>query len=143
MDADRHIAGEPETAEMVELLLDLADRIRAHSESVSVGFDLSVPQATALLSLERPIPMNELATALRCDASNVTGIVDRLEDRGLVERHMDQADRRVKQLVLTQAGRELRSELHQQLCSDLPTAADLTVGLRRLGDLLREMQAHA
>ena len=32
------------------------------------------------------MPMSELAEAMRCDNSNVTGIADRLEDRGLVER---------------------------------------------------------
>lgn len=36
--------------------------------------------------LGRPLPMRALAELLGCDASNVTGIVDRLEARGLVRR---------------------------------------------------------
>src|SRR5713226_4435512 len=57
---------------------------------------LSPMQAHALRFLERPVPMSELADTLWCDASNVTGIVDRLEARGLVERRPSDGDRRVK-----------------------------------------------
>ncbi|MBA2505164.1 MAG: MarR family transcriptional regulator [Thermoleophilaceae bacterium] len=73
-------------------------------------FDLSPMQAHALKMLdpEHPLPMSDLAGQLRCDASNVTGIVDRLENRGLVERRPDPADRRVKALALTTEGLALR-----------------------------------
>src|ERR671914_1583759 len=50
------------------------------------------------------VPMSSLAGKLFCDASNVTGIVDRLEARGLIERRPAKHDRRVKLLVLTEAG---------------------------------------
>ena len=40
--------------------------------------------------------MRHLASLLKCDPSNVTFLVDRLEERGLVERQTDPADRRVK-----------------------------------------------
>ena len=59
--------------------------------------------------------MSELATALRCDNSNVTGIVDRLEARGLVERRPGERDRRVKMLEVTPEGEELRRRLHDRL----------------------------
>src|SRR5205823_12846166 len=61
---------------------------------------LSFPQAHALrlLDPEEPLPMSALAERLICDASNVTGIVDRLEARGLVERRSAEGDRRVKAL---------------------------------------------
>ena len=36
--------------------------------------------------LEEPMPMGELARRLDCDTSNITGIVDRLETRGLITR---------------------------------------------------------
>ncbi len=57
---------------------------------------------------------------MRCDASNVTGIVDRLEKRGLVERRVDPYDRRVKLLVVTPAGRALRRRFEERLLAGMP-----------------------
>ena len=48
--------------------------------------DLHPAQAGALLQLATPLPMNELASLLGCDNSNVTGLIDRLEARDLVAR---------------------------------------------------------
>ena len=73
--------------------------------------DLHPAQAGALLHLATPLPMNELAAILACDNSNVTGLVDRLEARGLVVRQANPADRRVKRVVLTAAGTDLRGQL--------------------------------
>src|SRR4051812_28488835 len=51
--------------------------------------DMSPAQAQLLLLLEpeRPLPMSELASGLACDASNVTGLVDKLEQRGVLRRN--------------------------------------------------------
>lgn len=73
--------------------------------------DLHPAQAGTLLQLDSPLPMNELAAALACDNSNVTGLIDRLEVRGLVARQPSPDDRRVKHVVLTPAGRRLRDQL--------------------------------
>ncbi len=62
----------------------------------------------ALRALEQPIPMGELARMLACDNSNVTGIIDRLEERGLVERRAAKRDRRVKLVALTREGKRLK-----------------------------------
>jgi len=63
--------------------------------------------------------MRALAELLGCDASNITGIVDRLETRGLVRRTADPADRRIKNVVLTDEGaeavRRIRAEMMQGL----------------------------
>jgi DNA-binding MarR family transcriptional regulator len=67
------------------------------------------------LDPDEPKPMSELAMALRCDNSNVTGIVDRLEDRGLVERRAAEHDRRVKMLLMTPRGAEIRAQLGARL----------------------------
>jgi DNA-binding MarR family transcriptional regulator len=76
-------------------------------------FELSPPQAMALKSLSpaQAAPMSWLAEQLHCDNSNVTGIVDRLERRGLVERRPAAHDRRVKHVVLTPDGVALRDEI--------------------------------
>jgi DNA-binding MarR family transcriptional regulator len=75
-------------------------------------FDLMPPQQMTLgLLLEAPRPMGELAQQMHCDNSNITGLVDRLTERGLVERLAAEGDRRVKLVALTVAGRELAEEL--------------------------------
>lgn len=69
---------------------------------------LSPQQSMALSTLQpgEPMPMSSLADALHCDNSNVTGIVDRLEAHGFVRREVSAADRRVKNVVATDLGRE-------------------------------------
>jgi MarR family transcriptional regulator, organic hydroperoxide resistance regulator len=81
--------------------------------------------------------MSELAGILGCDNSNVTGIIDRLEYRGLVERRPAEHDRRVKLLALTAAGEELRTELGDRLHAppaELATLSD--ADQRALRDIL-------
>jgi DNA-binding MarR family transcriptional regulator len=63
----------------------------------------------ALRFLEQPQTMGRMAELLHCDPSNVTGIVDALEDRKLAARKPSAEDRRVKQVELTAAGRKLRA----------------------------------
>jgi DNA-binding MarR family transcriptional regulator len=129
---------EPSLEELVELLFRLTGDLRQRFTDRSARFDLSFAQAMALRQLDEPVPMRELAQRLCCDASNVTGIVDRLETRGLVERRTAPDDRRVKRLVLTEAGKSLRDEHWDGLTVDLPLLDELTAGERRtLADLLR------
>ena len=56
-------------------------------------------------------PMGTLAQGLHCDASTMTWLVDRLEEKGLVERRMLPSDRRVKAVALTPAGVKMKAEL--------------------------------
>jgi DNA-binding MarR family transcriptional regulator len=67
--------------------------------------------------------MHEIATRLACDNSNVTGIVDRLEARGLVTRRPGEQDRRVKYVVPTPLGREVREAMSSKLAR-VPEAID-------------------
>jgi DNA-binding MarR family transcriptional regulator len=78
-------------------------------------FGLTPPQLFALRSLdpEQPVPMRALAQALHCDSSNVTGLVDGLEAQGLVERHEAEHDRRVRMLVVTERGADVRSRVDE------------------------------
>jgi DNA-binding MarR family transcriptional regulator len=90
---------------------------RGHTLAVAAELGLSPPQLWALRHLEPdvPLPMSALAGLLHCDNSNVTGIVDRLEARGLVERRPAPHDRRVKHLHLTPAGVALRERVGARL----------------------------
>ena len=81
-------------------------------------FKLAPQQMIALRMLGAgPGKMSELADALFCDSSNVTGIVDRLEERGLVRREAAEGDRRVKLLVLTEEGEWMRSEITKRMAA--------------------------
>lgn len=121
--------------EIAGLLFRVTEQTRAVFESTARRFELTPPQARALLELEQPAPMRAVADRLRCDASNITGIADRLESRGLITREPDPNDRRVKTLVLTDSGRRARAELERAARSS-PAMAALTprerTSLRRL-----------
>ncbi|HEX8744096.1 MAG TPA: MarR family transcriptional regulator [Thermoleophilaceae bacterium] len=100
--------------------------------------DLAPQQMIALKSLDEPRPMSALAGMLACDSSNVTGIVDRLESRGLMERQSSPTDRRVKLLVLTAEGRRVRETIAARMSAPPPPIADLPAkDQRALRDLLR------
>ena len=104
---------------------------------------LSPMQAHALRFLEEPRAMSELADALLCDASNVTGIIDRLEARGLVERRAAPDDRRVKLLCLTKAGESLRARVRERIEVPPPELAALSAQEQReLRDLLERALGH-
>jgi DNA-binding MarR family transcriptional regulator len=68
-----------------------------------------------LLSSGEALPMGSLAHGLSCDASTMTWLVDRLEERGLVERKMSATDRRVKTVVLTSSGLKKTAEVKKRL----------------------------
>ena len=130
-DADGVGSGDEQALdELVALLFRLTGDLRQRFSDRAVELELSFPQAMALRELDDPLPMRDLAERLCCDASNVTGIVDRLEARGLVERRAAPDDRRVKHLVLTDDGRTLRQVHRDRLTVDLPLL-DLTPDERR------------
>ena len=100
-----------------QLLMKFFFAQRPHLPSSRGEFDLSPIQCHVLHLIEpgRPLPMSRLADTLSCDASNVTGLVDRLESRGLVRRRSSPQDRRVKVLQLTTTGARLRTQLLRQM----------------------------
>ena len=125
------------TEQTIELFLAVMARMHQHLVERSAEFELSASQARALHHLAEPRTMGELAEMLCCDASNVTGIVDRLEARGVVERQVVPGDRRVKRIVLTDDGRSLWRSHHERIMADLPLVAGLSVEQRlTLHDLL-------
>ena len=100
--------------------------------------ELSPPQGIVLRFLDEPRPMGELAALMRCDNSNMTGIVDRLEERGLVERTAAERDRRVKLIALTERGREIRDELNRRMDEPPEVIEHLSpADQRALRDILR------
>ncbi len=111
---------------------------RRAAELAELGLTFAQAHALRLLDPEKPLPMSRLAKELVCDASNVTGIADRLEARGLVERRSGERDRRVKELTLTAAGVELRRRVLELMTQPPAAIAALSpADQRALRDILR------
>ena len=72
-------------------------------------------KALAIIRPEEPRPMGVMAELMRCDASQMTALVDRLEERGLVQRKTQPSDRRVKSIALTPRGAEVRRQVLDKL----------------------------
>jgi DNA-binding MarR family transcriptional regulator len=125
-----------------ELMLQLFFGQRDRFMALSVKHGLTPAHTKALLDLDpdQPAPMRQLATQLSCDASYVTSIVDRLEERGYVERRPSSADRRVKDVVLTAAGRDARHEIYEALHKPPESLANLSAADQRaLRNIVRRM----
>lgn len=104
-------------AETWQLMFELLLAAQPHVPAAAAECGLTPAQAH-VLRLLRPgaaVAMRNLADSLGCDASNVTGIVDRLEARGLVARRSCEHDRRVKELMLTPAGMAARERVIERL----------------------------
>lgn len=108
--------------------------------AVAAEFDVS-PMALKMLQRLEPgeaLPMSAVAELLYCDASNVTGMVDRLEARGLLERRDDPDDRRVKRIALTDDGASVRERVLERLYEPPEAIERLSrADQRALRDLLR------
>jgi DNA-binding MarR family transcriptional regulator len=115
------------TREIVALANGLVGRMWSQHQARVAEFDLSVPEAKALLSLApgRCLSMRELSALLHANPSNVTVSVGRLEGRGLVRRQ-GADDRRVKGVILTEAGVRLRGRLEDRLMEDSPAVRGLS-----------------
>lgn len=92
-------------------LFGVVQRMKQHTARRAAEWDMSVAQVRALYALREPLSMRELAERLYLDPSNLTALIDRLEDLGLVERQADAGDRRVKRLVITPKGVSLSDEI--------------------------------
>lgn len=90
---------------------------REHLPTAGGELDLSATQCHVLHLLEpgQAMPMGRLAQTLACHASNITGLVDRLEARGLIRRQASVDDRRVKVLELTPDGSRLRTQMLRRM----------------------------
>ena len=104
---------DPESCRAWQLLMKFYFVQRRHLPEWAGESGLSQVQCHVLHLMDpgRPVPMARLAESLSCDASNVTGLVDRMEARGLVSRARDSADRRVITVYLSAHGREIVDSL--------------------------------
>jgi len=122
------VPGGDVTAEVVEHLFTVVEQLRDWFDRAAAAEDLSAGQAKALrhLSVTGPVAMRDLASRMHCDASNITGIVDRLEQRGLVVRRVADGDRRVKSLSVTAAGQRVAEQLWREVCEQAAAVLEMS-----------------
>lgn len=124
--------------QVLELLLSVLESVKDDFFAVAASEELTPPQAFLVRLLDEPRPMRELAELLGYDASNITAIADKLEDRGLLERRSDPTDRRVRHLALTAAGCTMRTRLDRALHERMTVVSRLDEAQKvTLRDLLR------
>jgi len=113
--------------DVVDVLFLSMVRLRHHAAAVWAELDLTPPLALALRQLlDGPRSQRELASNLGYDPSNITGLADKLEERGLVERHVDPDDRRVRKLVLSSSGRTLMEAMRVRMREGHPLITNLS-----------------
>ena len=95
---------------------------------IAASFKLNPGALHALLTLDpdEPQSMSTLAGGWGCDASNVTWLVDRLEENGLVERRAHPTDRRVRTVALTPEGARVREQVEAMIYEAPPSIAELS-----------------
>lgn len=125
---------------LTPLLYEATARLDAHFASCAAAVGLTASQANAVYELAEPAGMRELGRRMCCEPPNVTFVVDRLEERGLVRRGPLPGDRRAKQVELTDDGRALRRDLLDRLALDPPLRGGLSEDERRT---LRTLLARA
>jgi MarR family transcriptional regulator, organic hydroperoxide resistance regulator len=129
-----------EAREAAEVLFDVLMSQKTVMQAVAKELGLTLQQLAALryLGPEEGIPMSALSDALSCDAANITGIVDKLEARGLVKRAPSQ-DRRVRLLKMTPPGARLHAKMMARLHEAPPWITVLSrEDQRLLRDILRK-----
>lgn len=110
-------------ARVGDAFIDMLRCLGTLGAQIGAEYGLHGSDAMALHKLDHPVTMKEFAQTLGCDASFVTQIADSLEKRGLARREPSQRDRRSKNLVLTEAGIELRDRIIQETAQRMPWAA--------------------
>jgi DNA-binding MarR family transcriptional regulator len=123
---------------LVDSLLEVTHRVEQVVAMVAARYDLTPQQVGLLRMLDEPMSMRAYAEDLSCDPSNVTGLVDRAERLGLVERVSDPLDRRVRMLTLTVEGRAVRARVNSDLATELADALEVSAQTSdQIAELLR------
>ncbi|MFC0543354.1 MarR family winged helix-turn-helix transcriptional regulator [Kutzneria chonburiensis] len=128
------------TAEAVGLIAAVTRRYMVEAQAAAARHGLTATQAKALRAARAPVPMRRIAETLQSEPSNVTPIVDKLAESGLLERRPNPEDRRGKLVAATEAGLAVIADLE----ANMPFARDPLAKLsheqrQNLRDLLRRV----
>jgi DNA-binding MarR family transcriptional regulator len=106
--------------DIADALFELFTHMLERGEALAAEFGVPLFAVKALHQLDGPVTMKELGQRMHVDPSFVTMIADMLEKHGLARREPNTADRRLKNLVLTSEGLELKARLEQALLGRMP-----------------------
>ncbi len=126
-------------AELVERVYDFMGAMGRWSQKLLGDLDLTEAVADVLWCLggpKEPMSQRVLAGRLHCDPSNVSYLVDRLEERGLIHRRIDNSDHRVNIVSLSSAGLRVRNQIMGAATTDSPLARLSRKEQQQLHDLL-------
>jgi DNA-binding MarR family transcriptional regulator len=103
--------------EVVGMWFEMQARLEFHFTELAAQHGLTAVQAKVLLLLQPDgaMTMRTIAGQLQYDASNLTGVVDRLEELGAVRRQPHPNDRRAKGVLLTELGQRTRKAFWERL----------------------------
>lgn len=129
-----------QTWEVADCFFELIGRIVREGEALAQELGVPMPFIKALHFLDCPLAMKELGKRMHCDASFVTLVADMLEKRGLARREPHPADRRIKNVVLTEEGLGLKQKIETEITTRMPWNKALDSGERsQLLALIRKM----
>ena len=116
------------TKEVVWLIRKLIRGGELYTKELNKEYQVSAPQLSCLLALfeQGSMPPSQIAKNIMVNSSTVTGIIDRLEQKGFVERSRISPDRRVITISLTEKGQTLAKN------APPPLQKKIVEGLRRL-----------
>jgi DNA-binding MarR family transcriptional regulator len=127
-------------AEIQDCVFELTGRMIGQVERIAQRMSVPAMFIKALHILDAPMAMKDLGKRMHCDPSFVTAVADMLEKRGLAQRTAHPGDRRVKNLILTGEGCELKQRLEAELSARMPWSTGLTDAERvQLLALIRKM----
>ena len=127
-------------AQIEGCVVELTGRIISQVERIAERLSVPAIFIKVLHTLDAPMAMKDLGKRMHCDPSFVTSIADMLEKHGLARRTAHPGDRRVKHLVLTREGCELRQRLEAEISARMPWSNGLTNAEReQLLGLIRKM----
>jgi DNA-binding MarR family transcriptional regulator len=106
--------------DILDAMIALFRQILVQSERLAGRHGVPLFCVKALHILDTSMAMKELGLRMGCDPSFVTAIADTLEKRGLARREASPADRRVKNLVLSSEGVELKEQIEAEMLADMP-----------------------
>ena len=118
--AEQLATGQEQVQEVGDCFFELMAKIIGAAEQLAQQISIPMPFIKALHSLDGPCAMKELGRRMHCDPSFVTLIADMLEKRGLARREPHPADRRVKNLVLTDDGVALKRTIESEITERMP-----------------------
>jgi DNA-binding MarR family transcriptional regulator len=128
------------TAEVVSLIAAITRRYMVEAQAAAARHGLTATQAKALRAARTPVPMRRIAELLQAEPSNVTPIVDKLAESGLLERRPNPEDRRGKLVAATEAGLAVVADLDANMPFTRDPLAKLDPDQRRdLRDLLKRV----